>query len=69
MLQLYYGKIDAKGIKRGTSIAGLLESRDLSRSLQLDDGETLMDVFPELQELSYSANDDTGDAFTAFVRT
>jgi hypothetical protein len=26
-----------------------------------------MDVFPELQELSYSANDDTGDAFTAFI--
>ena len=66
MLQLYYGKMDAKGIKRHfhNRLTGYL-----SRSLQLDDGETPTDVFLELQELSYSANDDTRDAFTAFVRT
>ena len=41
---------------------------DLYCSLRLGDGEApIMDVFPELQELSYSANDDTGDAFTAFI--
>ena len=41
--------------------------KDLSRCLQVEDGELPLEVLPELQELTYSGSADTGDAFTSFV--
>jgi hypothetical protein len=42
---------------------------ELSRSLQSKDGESPMELFPKLKELSYPAGDGSvaGDAFTAFA--
>jgi hypothetical protein len=46
--------------------AGLV--RDLSHSLQLDDGESLpVELLPELKEVSYSVVDDADDIFTPFI--
>ena len=39
----------------------------LSRSLDLEDGELPLEVLPELQELTYSGSGNTGDAFTSFI--
>jgi hypothetical protein len=39
----------------------------LSDSLQIEDGESPMELLPELKELSYCAFDDDDDAFNAFV--
>jgi hypothetical protein len=44
---------------------GLAE--DLSRCLELEDGELPLELLPELQELTYSGSGDTGDAFTSFI--
>ena len=44
---------------------GLVE--ELTRYLQLDDGELPLEVLPELQELTYSWNGNTGGAFTSFI--
>jgi hypothetical protein len=44
---------------------GLVE--DLSRCLELEDGELPLELLPELQELTYFASGDTGDEFTSFV--
>ena len=44
---------------------GLVE--ELSRCLQLDNGELPLELLPELHELTYSGSDDTGDAFTSFI--
>ena len=41
--------------------------KKLSRSLRLDDGEHPLELLPELQELTYFGNGDTGDAFKAFI--
>ena len=41
--------------------------RQLSRSLQLEDGELPLELLPEMEELSYSAIDDDDTAFTAFI--
>ena len=41
--------------------------KELSRCLQPEDGEDPLELLPELQELTYSGNGDTGDAFTSFV--
>jgi hypothetical protein len=41
----------------------------LSDSLQIEDGESPMELFPELKELTYCAFDDDDDAFNAFVDT
>jgi hypothetical protein len=41
--------------------------KELSRSLQLDDGELALDLLPELQELTYSGSEDTGDEFASFI--
>ena len=41
--------------------------KDLSRCLQLEDGEPPLELLPELQELTYSGEGDTGDAFTSFI--
>ena len=46
--------------------AGLV--RDLSHSLQLDDGEPLpVELLPELKEVLYPAMDDADDIFTPFI--
>jgi hypothetical protein len=44
---------------------GIVE--DLSLCLQLKDGELPLELLPELQELTYSTRDNTGDAFTSFI--
>jgi hypothetical protein len=44
---------------------GLVE--ELSRCLQLEDGELPLGLLPELQELTYTGSSDTGDAFTSFI--
>jgi hypothetical protein len=41
--------------------------KDLSRCLQLEDGEFPFELLPELQELSYFGTRDTGGAFTSFI--
>ena len=41
--------------------------KELSRSLRLDDGELPLELFPELQELTYSGSGDTRDAFKSFI--
>ena len=40
---------------------------DLSRCLQLEDGELPLEVLPELQELAYSGSGNIGDGFASFV--
>jgi hypothetical protein len=44
---------------------GLVE--DLSRCLELGNGELPLELLPELQELTYSGSGDAGDAFTSFI--
>ena len=44
---------------------GLVEG--LSRCLRLGDGEHPLELLPELQELIYLGNRDTGDAFKSFI--
>ena len=41
--------------------------KDLSRCLELEDGELPLELLPELQELIYFGNSDTVDPFTSFV--
>jgi hypothetical protein len=41
--------------------------KELSRCLELDDGELSLELLPELQELTYSRSHNTGDAFTSFI--
>ena len=45
--------------------SGLVE--DISHCLQLEGGELLLEVLPELQELTYSGSGDTKDEFASFV--
>jgi hypothetical protein len=44
---------------------GLVEK--FSHYLQLDDGELLPELLPELQELTYPGSSNAGDAFTSFI--
>jgi hypothetical protein len=44
---------------------GLVEQ--LSRCLRSEGGEVPLELLPELQELTYLGNRDTGDAFTSFI--
>jgi hypothetical protein len=44
---------------------GLVE--ELSRCLQLEDGELPLELLPELQELTCLGSGDAGDAFTSFI--
>jgi hypothetical protein len=44
---------------------GLIE--ELSRCLQLEDGEPPLELLPGLRELRYSGSGDTGDRFTSFI--
>ena len=41
--------------------------KELSRCLELDDGELPLELLPELQELTYSGSSNTGDTFTSFI--
>src|SRR6266436_4153756 len=41
--------------------------KELSRCLRSEDGELPLELFPELQELTYSGSSDTDDAFTSFI--
>ena len=40
---------------------------ELSRCLRLENGELLLKLLPELQELTYSGSGDAGDVFTSFI--
>jgi hypothetical protein len=40
---------------------------DVERSLQMDEGESPMELLPELKELGYITSSRAGEAFTAFV--
>ena len=40
---------------------------ELSRCLRLEDGESPLELLPELQELTYSGRGNTNDAFTPFI--
>ena len=41
--------------------------KDLSRCLELEDGELPLELLPELQELDYIWSDISGDEFTSFI--
>ena len=41
--------------------------KDVTRSLQLDDGEVPLELLPELQSLTYSGIGNNGDPFTSFI--
>ena len=41
--------------------------KELSRCLELDDGELSLELLPELQELTYFGSGSTGDTFTSFI--
>jgi hypothetical protein len=41
--------------------------QEISRCLRLEDGELLLELLPELEELTYFGSRDTGDAFTSFI--
>ena len=41
--------------------------KELSRCLELDDGELPSELLPELQELTYFGSGNTGDTFTSFI--
>ena len=43
--------------------------KDLSRCLQLEDGESPLELLPELQELRYYGSGYTGGVFTSFIDT
>jgi hypothetical protein len=47
-------------------LKGLAE--ELSRCLQLEDEEFPLELLPELQELTYFENSNTGDTFTSFIK-
>ena len=53
---------NTKTLRIGEGLVG-----ELSRCLELDDGELPLGLLPELQELIYSGSGDTGDVFTSFV--
>ena len=54
-----------RNVKTLRIATGLVE--ELSRCLQLDDGELPLELLPELQELIYSGSGDSGNAFTSFI--
>ena len=55
-----------KNVKTLRIAKGLVE--ELSRCLELDDGELPLELLPKLQELTYSRSGDIGDVFTSFVK-
>ena len=54
-----------KNVKTLRISEGLVE--ELSRCLELGDGELPLELLPELQELTYSGSGNTSDAFTSFI--
>ena len=54
-----------RNVKTLRIATGLVE--ELSRCLQLDDGELPLELLPELQELTYSGTGDTSNAFTPLI--
>ena len=54
-----------RNVKTLRITTGLVE--ELSRCLQLDDGELPLELLPELQELTYSGSGDSANAFTSFI--
>jgi hypothetical protein len=42
-------------------------SRQLSRCLQLEDGELPLDLLPELEELTFPQDDNNRGAFASFI--
>jgi hypothetical protein len=54
-----------RNVKNLRIAEGLVE--ELTRCLQLDDGELPSEMLPELQELSYSGSANTGGAFASFI--
>jgi hypothetical protein len=52
-------------LKSFSNVKTLLE--EVSRCLRLEDGEHPLEVFPELQELTYVGSGTAGDAFTSFI--
>ena len=54
-----------RNVKTLRIATGLVE--ELSRCLQLDDGELPLELLPELQELTYSGSGDSANAFTSFI--
>ena len=43
--------------------------KDLSRCLELEDGELPLELLPELQAITFYGSGDTGDALTSFIDT
>jgi len=43
--------------------------KDVSRFLELEDGEFPFELLPKLQELRYYGSSDTGGAFASFIDT
>jgi hypothetical protein len=41
--------------------------KEVSRCLELDNGEHALELLPELQQLTYSGSSDTSDVFTSFI--
>jgi hypothetical protein len=54
-----------KNVKTVRVDEGLVE--ELSRCLELDDGELPLEVLAKLQELTYLGSGNSGDAFTSFI--
>jgi hypothetical protein len=68
----YVDRIEWRNLLRSFSNVKTLRVKDglfeeLSRCLQLEDGELPLELLPELQELKYHRSRDTGDAFTSFI--
>jgi hypothetical protein len=55
-----------RNVKTLRIATGLVE--ELSRCLQLNDGELPLKLLPELQELTYFGSGNTGDAFNSFIQ-
>ena len=43
--------------------------RDLSASLELDDGESSLELLPKLKELQYLARCNSSDTFVTFIKS
>ena len=65
-------RIEWRKLLRSFSNVKTLEVEDrlteqLSRCLRLGDGELLLELLPELQELKYDGSRDASDAFTPLI--
>jgi len=67
-----FDRIEWRNLFRAFSNVKTLRVKDklvgeLSRCLRLEDGELPLELFPELQGLTYFGRGDAGDAFTPFI--